>query len=214
MKNSESPLLAGCYYHIFNHANGHENLFANRENYFFFLKRYGFFINPIAESYAYCLMPNHFHVLVRIKEEVVLLESYLENLQNREKPKLPKEFSQSVQADFVSRQFASLFSSYTQAYNKQQTRKGSLFIPNFKRKAVETEDYFIQLVHYIHANPVHHGFVKEIENWEHSSYHAFSSQKPTLLQRDQVLDWFGGVDEFRKYHKDHSNGYRPSLDFE
>ena len=142
------------------------------------------------------------------------MKSYLENLRNRENPKMPKEFSQSVQTDFVSRQFASLFSSYTQAFNKQQTRKGSLFIPNFKRKAVETEDYFTQLVHYIHANPVHHGFVRDIENWEYSSYHAFISQKFTLLQRDRVIDWFGGVDELRKYHRDQPHGYRPSLDFE
>ena len=60
---------AGNFYHIYNHANGSENLFRNDENYNFFLRKWSQHIEPIADSYAYCLMPNHFHFLVRIKDE-------------------------------------------------------------------------------------------------------------------------------------------------
>ena len=56
-------------YHIYNHANGNDNLFRNEENYAYFLKRYAYFIHPIAKTYAYCLMPNHFHLLVKIRSE-------------------------------------------------------------------------------------------------------------------------------------------------
>lgn len=201
MKNNEIPLLAEHYYHIYNHANGFENLFSNHENYLFFLRRYTHFISPIADTFAYCLMPNHIHFLVRIKDEVALHGAYLAVIQNKEKTTKVKEFTTCYQSTFVSRQFANLFSSYSQAYNKQQGRKGSLFMPNFRRKLVESETYFTKLIHYIHANPVHHGFVKNLHEWNYSSYYAFSSQKQTSLQRNQVLAWFGGIEAFEEFHK-------------
>lgn len=72
MKNNEIPLLPETIYHIYNHANGKENLFINSDNYHFFLQRYSYFIEPIAETYAYCLMPNHLHLMVGIKNETEL----------------------------------------------------------------------------------------------------------------------------------------------
>lgn len=59
-------------YHIFNHANGFENIFTEDENYRFFLDKYNQYILPIAETYAYCLLPNHFHLVVRIRRREVL----------------------------------------------------------------------------------------------------------------------------------------------
>ena len=59
-------------YHIFNHANGFENIFTEDENYRFFLDKYKEYITPIAETYAYCLLPNHFHLVVRIRKREVI----------------------------------------------------------------------------------------------------------------------------------------------
>ncbi|HEA31502.1 MAG TPA: hypothetical protein ENH91_16170 [Leeuwenhoekiella sp.] len=106
------PLLPDRYYHIYNRANGDERIFRTAENYSYFLRRYAYFINPVASTLSYCLMPNHFHFLVRIKNDV----------------------SKEKLEGHVSKQFSNLFSSYTQAFNKQQKRKGSLFMKNFKRK--------------------------------------------------------------------------------
>ncbi len=61
-------------YHIWTHANGIENLFLNDENYFYFLEKYSLYIEPVAETFAYCLMPNHLHLMVRVKEENEVLE--------------------------------------------------------------------------------------------------------------------------------------------
>jgi putative transposase len=196
MKNNETPLLPNRYYHIYNHANGNENLFLNRENYRYFLQRYATFINPIADTFAYCLMPNHIHFLIRIKQEVDLQNAY-QTKKNNPDTILPS----NTISHFISREFASLFSSYSQSFNIQQNRRGSLFMPNFKRKLVQTEAYFTQLVYYIHANPVHHGFVKELSAWDYSSYHAFLSRKNTHLQRDEVLSWFGNIDYFKAFHE-------------
>lgn len=63
-------------YHIFNHANGFENIFTEDENFRFFLDKYNQYILPIAETYAYCLLPNHFHLVVRIRRKEVLEEVF------------------------------------------------------------------------------------------------------------------------------------------
>ena len=61
-------------YHIFNHANGFENVFREDENFRFFLEKYREFISPVAETYAYCLLPNHFHLVVRIRKREIIEE--------------------------------------------------------------------------------------------------------------------------------------------
>ncbi|HRP60464.1 MAG TPA: transposase, partial [Vicingus sp.] len=64
MKIKADLLETKCYYHIYNRANGSEKIFLNEENYLFFLQKYIEYIHPIAETYCYCLMPNHFHFLI------------------------------------------------------------------------------------------------------------------------------------------------------
>lgn len=179
------------YYHIFNHANGKEDLFVNDGNCHFFLKRYSNFIDPIADTFAYCLMPNHFHFAIRIKSE--------EEIERRQLLKSSKLLGNSK---YISKQFSNLFSSYTQAFNKQQNRMGSLFIPSFKRKCIDSDSYFSKIIHYIHYNPVHHGFVKEIRDWKYSSLETFYSQKPSKIKRAEVIEWFGGEDGFWKFHQE------------
>lgn len=67
MPYREIPLRPNQCFHIYNHANGFENIFVKEENYEYFLKLYIKYINAIADTFAYCLMPNHFHVLIRFK---------------------------------------------------------------------------------------------------------------------------------------------------
>ena len=66
------PLKPDTTYHIFNHANGFENVFCEDDNFRYFLEKYWVYIAPVAETYAYCLMPNHFHLVVRIRKQEVI----------------------------------------------------------------------------------------------------------------------------------------------
>ena len=179
-------------YHIYNYAKGDENLFSVDENYRSFLNRYAHFIHPIAHTYAYCLMPNHFHVLIKIKSEEELNITF-PNIGNLEK--------------LLSKQFSNLFSSYSQSYNRGHNRRGSLFIKNFKRKQIANEKYFTSLVHYIHCNPVHHGFCNSLEDWYWSSYHTYLNTKQTLLEKEKTLEWFGGKEEFVLVHNKSGENY-------
>jgi len=69
MKNKKELLRPDAFYHVYNRANGNELLFKNSGNYTYFLKKYKKYIHPIGATFAYCLIPNHFHFLIQIKTE-------------------------------------------------------------------------------------------------------------------------------------------------
>ncbi len=194
-------MYPGTNYHIYTHANGFENLFQSEENYRYFLQRYEHFIPPVADTLVYCLMPNHIHFLVRIRPEAELVALY--------KTKYPEKEAVDFQTlqgfksleEFTIRQFGHLFNSYTQAFNKMYKRRGSLFIHSFKRKEITTDDYFTNIIRYIHANPVHHGFVKEITGWPWSSYHNIVQGIPSLIKHEEIIAWFGNRQEFIEFHQ-------------
>jgi REP element-mobilizing transposase RayT len=137
------------------------------------------YVIPVADVYAYCLLANHFHLLLRIKDKEEIKDSVLQK-----KPYLG---------------FSHMFNSYTQGYNHLYKRKGSLFQEQLKRLRVTAEDYFIQLVVYIHLNPVKHGFTDSL-NYTHSSYRSMLSNSPTLLKRNVVIEYFGDINNFIEWH--------------
>lgn len=108
------PLQPNMVYHIYNHANRNENLFRSKENYRYFLAKYAEYIYPIADTYAYCLMPNHFHLMVCIRSEKELLAYF--RTKNVNTPL--QEFETLEEVKLVAQQFSHLFNGYTQAYNK------------------------------------------------------------------------------------------------
>ncbi len=197
--NFKVPLEADQFFHIFNHANGSEQLFRNDDNYAYFLKKYHKHIVPIADTYAYCLMPNHFHLLVKIKPLTTLTK--FETLAKYKNV-----------SDFLSKQFSNWFSSYAQSYNVVYKRKGNLFMRPFGRIKIGTSQYLQNVLCYIHQNPVHHFFVRQPEDWKYSSYTAFYSSSKTLLQRDEVVQWFDDKENFRYVHEQSTEKY--SLEME
>jgi REP element-mobilizing transposase RayT len=188
------PLLHGNYYHIYNRGNNGSNVFLDTDSYYHFLKLYAQYIGPITDTFAWCLLKNHFHILVRIKEKSEIIESQL-TYSTTDKPKVIDP----------SRQFSHLFNAYTQAINKRHNRTGSLFETKFKRKLVDSEKYFQQLIFYIHNNPVHHGFVKQMSLYPWSSYETIISDKPTLLKRNEVITLFNDKENFKWYHNHQQN---------
>lgn len=189
-------------YHIYTHANGFENLFRCDENYRYFIQRYQNFIPPIADTLAYCLMPNHIHLLVRVQEEEELKMYFKRKYPTKDLTGLVCDRNQDLSGlgDLVILQFSHLFNAYTKAYNKVYQRRGSLFTRSFKRKQITHDSYFTQAIHYIHANPVHHGFVKDIGDWRWSSYSDHAQTEPSFIKREEVIHWFGGKEEYVRFH--------------
>lgn len=188
------------YYHIYNHANGDDNLFREAKNYPFFLQKYHPHIDPVAETIAWCLMPNHFHLLVKIKDEATLKQDFpkfktLENLTSEER--------QLRLSYLLSKQFSNFFSSYSQSFNKVYQRRGSLFLKNFKRKLIDSEAYLFQLIIYIHTNPVKHGFTSNLLDWEWSSYATFAYNYPLL-----ITELFGNESNYHKTHLERLSNFK------
>lgn len=196
MRNSRDiPLEHGGYYHIYNRGVNGEQLFYTPANYQHFLRLYEKYIDPIADTFAWCLMGNHFHLLARIKEQE---EIKVDSLPNPVRVRNPDEVKRIKPPH---RYFSDLFNAYSQAINKQQKRTGSLFESPFHRIPVDSDRYFRNLVVYIHQNPVHHGFTDDFRDYPWSSYGSAISDKPTRIKRKEVLDWFDGRNNFIYTHK-------------
>ncbi|MDR6196330.1 transposase [Siphonobacter sp. SORGH_AS_0500] len=170
------PMLAGQFYHIYNRGNNHENLFYSHENYRYFLEKWQQYLTDYVDTYAYCLLPNHFHFLIHVKDF--------------------KDYSPAS----LSGKFRSLFPNYAEKIDKEEGRQGSLFQKNFRRKIVVTDRYLTELVYYIHANPQKHGFCSDFKTYSYSSYLKILEQTKTSLQKEYVLKWFGRRQEYLKCH--------------
>ena len=185
----KQPILHGNYYHIYNRGNNGIDVFLDNDSYYHFLRLYAKYVEPIAETFAWCLLKNHFHLLVRIKDKNEIDENQL-TYNTTEKPKVIDP----------SRQFSHLLNAYTQAINKRHNRTGSLFETTFERKLVTNEKYLQQLIFYIHNNPVHHGFVKQMSLYPWSAYDTVTSDKPTKLMRAEVIELFSDLENFVYFH--------------
>ncbi len=188
---STAPFVPGQCYHIFNRGNNREDLFREERNYRYFLRLYAHHVEPVVDTFAYCLLKNHFHLLVRIKER--------QTSQGSTTCEVSKGAVVTPRA--ASQAFSNFFNAYTKAINKAYERTGSLFQEHFGRIAVTSDAYFAHLIFYIHFNPQKHGFVPDFRDWTFSSYHALASERPTRLARDTVIGWYGSAARFEEFHR-------------
>ena len=191
------PLEPGKVYHLYNRGNNREDLFRDEGNYEYFLKLYAQQIFPIAETYCYCLMRNHFHLLIRVRDLGANLSGGAPKFKPISALDAPPD---RFQFRSPSQVFSNFFNAYARAFNKSKLRTGALFERPFKRIVVDSEAYFVRLITYIHQNPQKHGFVKDFRDWKWSSYHSLTTNKSTRLQRNDVINWFGGLPRFIEAH--------------
>ncbi|MBW7676919.1 transposase [Chryseobacterium chendengshani] len=181
MINTESFEFESVY-HIFSHVNGKELIFREETNYQFFLKQLDKYIIQIADIYAYCLLPNHFHLLLRFK-----------NI---------NDISCEAEHQYLMKNFGNFLNSYAKAFNKKYNRKGALFLNTVKRKKISDEKYLLNVLHYIHNNPINHGVVNKIDQWKHSSYNSYlNPEKESKLNRTDIMQYFDSLDVFKNYHQ-------------
>lgn len=137
----------GLYYHLYNRGVNRQKIFFEWKNYDFFLDKVQKYLVPVMDITAYCLMPNHYHLIIYVKET-----------------------SEVFKTSEVSRAMMRLSVSYTKTINLVYDRVGPLFQGAFQAKTVPTEAYLWQLIGYVHFNPVESGLVDDPSDWPHSSY--------------------------------------------
>ncbi len=162
---------AGEYYHLYNRGNNYQAIFFERENYLYFLRQLRKYLWPEAvETIAYCLMPNHYHLLVHLM------------------------------TDDLSRLMQPFALSYTKAINKRYGRVGSLFQGRFRAVRVDRDEYLVHLSRYIHLNPVIAKLVEQPGDWGFSSYREYIGLRAgTLPKADAVLLQFSSPDAYRQF---------------
>ena len=187
------------FYHIYNRGINSMDIFFENDNYKYFLRLYDKYIEVIADTYAWVLMKNHFHMLVRIKsqEEIVANFPKLQSLHLQGFQKL-----EDVVKKRIYQQFSNLFNAYAKAINKRFGRTGALLESNFHRKPIENIEYFKNVVVYIHNNPVHHRICEHPIEYPWSSYLTYISLKSTKLKRDDVIGWFDDEANFKLLNND------------
>ena len=168
--------VPGGYYHIYNRGARQGSIFRERTNYLFVLAHMRQYARSLAMGViAYCLMPNHYHFLLR---------------QEGETP--AGLFPQRV------------FNSYTKAYNKRYQLSGTLFEHRFQSKMITTGAYLLHLCRYIHANPVKDGLVADPADWPYSNYLDWIGERDgRLVDRAFVAEQFGDGAAYKAFVLDY-----------
>ncbi len=194
----------GYIYHIYNQGNNRQKIFFNRENYLFFLRKIRTYILPYGDILAWCLMPNHFHLMVLVREVEIEISSDTPSKSDRVTWCHPitkkRTFNNSI---------AILLRSYTRAINKQNKTSGSLFRHHTKAECINcfkgnTSLYFGNKINfidpkkqypqscfdYIHQNPVKAKLVSQAKDWEFSSARDYySNRKGGLVNKETAKEY-------------------------
>ncbi|MBS1599416.1 MAG: hypothetical protein JST75_14415 [Bacteroidetes bacterium] len=181
------PIVEGNFYHIYNRGINSEDIFQVADDYIDFLDKYAIYLDKIVETLAYCLLKNHFHLLVYTNEDVIV---------EREDGKGPIRLN-------ASKQFSHFFNAYAQSFNYRHERTGSLFESPFRRKLIVNDNYLTSAILYINTNAQHHGFVRNFKDWPYSSYHDILTNESSFVSRQWILKWFGGRNQFIQFHDMH-----------
>jgi REP element-mobilizing transposase RayT len=188
MPRRQTPFISGLYYHIYNRGNNRQSIFFQPENYLYFLRNVKRYLAPLAKVTAYCLLPTHYHMLLRVQNS----EFFVKHPGNETEGAKNSEFS-------ISKAMMRLSVSYTKAINKRFERVGSLFQGQFQAKPIQNYHHLLNLCVYIHANPVKDGLVASPADWVYSNYLEWLGQRDgTLVDREFIQEHFGSPAEYQE----------------
>ena len=181
------PLVPEVHYHIYNRGNNRQAIFFEPDNYVYFLGKVEEYLLLVLDVLAYCLMPTHFHMLVRARAAPEHTSEVLKT----------SEVS-SVSAASIAMMRLSV--SYTKAINKRFNRVGSLFQAPFRAIPIEASDHLLNLCRYIHANPVKDGLVTDPASWPYSNYAEWLGERQSRLVDPSFIDrHFGSASDYRDF---------------
>ena len=187
-----------CHYHIYNRTVDGVTLFRSDVDYKSFLKKYTKYFQPYLSTYAYCLIPNHFHFIIKVnsKEQILLAA---ENDTSLSAQNLIQE--KGSVSNFLADLFKRFFSSIAKSYNYRHNHKGAVFSERVKRVWIQNDDRLRYLIAYVHHNPIHHLLEQSYDKWIYSSYSSFLSEKAKILDLETAFQLYGGRTQFLEFHK-------------
>jgi REP element-mobilizing transposase RayT len=181
-KSTRIPFEDDHVYHLYNRGNNREKLFYSPDDYQMFMDYFKRYPGTLAETYSYCLIPNHFHFLIRVKIK-------------------------GDEQAFV-RMMRIWLIKYAMRINDLRNRRGHLFTRPINRIKVADETYLKNLIRYIHLNPARHGLTTNYRSYPYSSYRNFLTNEPSdIVSKEVVLELFNNdYLEFIDFHdSDHND---------
>lgn len=212
MPYRKTPLVINQFYHVFNRSIARQPIFLNKRDYQRMIQvidfyrypkprlRFSFFDRlpsdekenflrelrkemPIVEIISYCLMPNHFHFLLRPIADFGISD-FIRNIQH----------------------------SYSKYFNVKNDRSGSLFQGMFKAVLIETDEQFVHVSRYIHLNPVSSYLIEadQLENYPWSSFKEYvaKSSNSTFLDKKLIMEWFKSAENYKQFVLDQADYQR------
>jgi hypothetical protein len=131
-------------------------------------------------------------------------------IQIKEKDALPIDYQ--IGKKQLYQAFSNCFNSYSKSINKAYNRTGSLFQEHLHRIEINNEQYFKDVILYTHLNPVNHKLSEDFRDYPYSSYKAYLSKEPTELKRDDILELYGGLENFIYCHIERRYIYQNRLE--
>jgi REP element-mobilizing transposase RayT len=176
MPKPRPPYIQGNYYHFYNRGSHKQSIFHNSNDYTYLLGHLKTYAQKFAITIiAYCLLPNHYHILARQDNRVearVLIQR--------------------------------LFNRYGKTYREKYTHSGTIFEGPYRVKVVTEQRYLLHLCRYIHANPVKHGIVTDILDWPYSNYPEWIGiRQGTLVDKQFINDNFPNPGEYKEFVRDY-----------
>ncbi len=179
MPRRKVQFVKGAYYHIYNRGADRRSIFLNQENYRYVLALLNQYLSALQITMiAYCLLPNHYHWLVRQDG--------------------------AAKAGLLPQR---VFNAYVKAFNNSNDRSGTLFEDRYEAIVVSSDEYLRHLCRYIHANPVRHGIATSLELWPYSNYLEWIEQRSgKLVDREFVKAHFPRPDQYQVYVQSYLSG--------
>jgi REP element-mobilizing transposase RayT len=209
----KAPFCFKRHYHILFRSIDGIPLFKTAKERIFFLEKWKRFTAPIADTWAYSLLDNHSHFIVKIKQQ----EDVIRNvglLTDEQKTKAIKQFTATptdgLFEQVAERQINSFLVSYANTYNNYTARKGGLFQQPFRRLFITDNAHLQQAIIYTHANAQKHGLVKNFADHPHHSYHEIIAGISEFVDCSSVIEFFDGKQKFIELHKEQADYFYTS----
>ena len=181
MSSNTIIMEPGLFYHVCNRAVGNDVLFKHFFDYNDWMTDIEKIILPVANLHAYCMLDNHYHLLVRIHENASGIE-----------------FSQSINR---------LQSIHAKRINYKYRRKGGLFISPFNRIPIKDDEQLAWIFWYIHRNPLHHIKTGNWKDYPYSSFSYYEQNRAFFIDTSYMYNFFGGQDQLIKHHESQADAY-------
>ncbi len=187
LEHLKLPIEGGQFYHIYKKSSIPGPLFFTPTNYQFFLRKMDGIIGDMVDMMAFCLLPDHFHLLFRAREVIMIKEEYVDH---------PVEIGH-----FISESLRKIFAVYSANITKQEGFVDPILDNNFSRVILSDDESIRQLIRYIHFNPQLHAQTDTFQSYPYSSYPILSGKSKTMVDRDTVFSLFGDQASFINAHE-------------